>query len=84
LIVVTRADCSVDEPHKDDVPASPARSLTVVIQLGILVILAATLASFAIWAWLIKRRLGPPPHDRPGHETERYHFKYGGEPPGVT
>jgi len=56
----------------------------VVIQLGILVILAATLASFAIWAWLIKRRLGPPPHDRPGHETERYHFKYGGEPPGVT
>ncbi|HEU4528252.1 MAG TPA: hypothetical protein VFT80_10015 [Actinomycetota bacterium] len=35
-----------------------------------------------IWFWSrrIEKRIEPP--DRPGHEQERFHFKYGGEPPG--
>lgn len=35
-----------------------------------------------IWFWArrIEKRIEPP--DRPGHEAERFHFKYGAEPPG--
>ena len=50
------------------------------VQLLILVILVAALAAFAVWAWVIEKRIEPAP-DRPGHEGERFHFKYGGEPP---
>ena len=36
-----------------------------------------------IWWWSrrIEKRIGPP-KDRPGHEPERLHFKYGVEPQG--
>ena len=54
------------------------------LQLGILLVLVAALVAFSIWAWLIKRRLGAGPPDRPGHEAERFPFKYGGEPPGAV
>jgi hypothetical protein len=33
-----------------------------------------------IWAHRIEKRIEPPDH--PGHEEERFHFKYGAEPPG--
>ena len=38
-----------------------------------------------IWFWArrIEKRIEPP-KDRPGHESERYHLKYGGEPPGLA
>jgi hypothetical protein len=45
-------------------------------------ILVVVFAAFVIWVQLIKRHLGPSPPDRPGHETERFRFKYGGDPPG--
>jgi hypothetical protein len=46
-------------------------------------ILVVTLAAYGLWAWRIRKRIGEPPPDRPGHETKRFHFKYGGEPPGA-
>ncbi|HEU4356074.1 MAG TPA: hypothetical protein VFT27_10840 [Actinomycetota bacterium] len=47
----------------------------------ILVVLAlVVLAPIWLWARVIEKRIEPPP-DRPGHEAERFHFKYGGEPP---
>lgn len=45
-------------------------------------ILLVIFVAFVIWVRVIKKRLGSPPPDRPGHETERFHFKYGGDPPG--
>jgi hypothetical protein len=33
-----------------------------------------------IWARRIEKRIQPPDH--PGHEDERFQFKYGAEPPG--
>jgi hypothetical protein len=45
------------------------------------VVLLAILVAYAFWAWLIKKRIGTPPPDRPGHETERFYFKWGAEPP---
>jgi uncharacterized iron-regulated membrane protein len=53
-----------------------------VLAFVLVAILVAILSAFMIWAWVIKKRVGPPPPDRPGHETERFHFKYGAEPPG--
>jgi len=47
------------------------------------VVLAASLVSYAIWAWRIGRAIKPKGRDTPGHETERFHFKYGGDPPGA-
>lgn len=38
------------------------------------------IAPIWLWARRIEKRIEPP--DRPGHEQERFHFKYGGEPPG--
>jgi hypothetical protein len=49
----------------------------------VLAILVAAFAAYAAWAWRVGKRIGPPPPDRPGHETKRFHFKYGGEPPGA-
>jgi hypothetical protein len=53
-----------------------------VVAFVVLAVLVAILAGFVIWARVIRKRLGTPPPDRPGHETERFHFKYGAEPPG--
>jgi hypothetical protein len=49
----------------------------------VLSVLGAALVTYAVWAWRIRKALGEPPLDRPGHETERFHFKYGAEPPGA-
>lgn len=45
-------------------------------------ILVVALAAYGVWAWKIQKRIGPPPPDHPGHESERFHFKYGAQPPG--
>jgi hypothetical protein len=48
-----------------------------VVFFGCLAILAIGL----IWARRIEKRIKPP--ERLGHEEERFHFKYGSEPPGA-
>ena len=35
-----------------------------------------------LWARRNEKRIGSA-EDRPGHESDRFHFKYGGEPPGA-
>lgn len=40
----------------------------------------AVIAPIWLWARRIEKRTEPP--DRPGHEGERFHFRFGGEPPG--
>jgi hypothetical protein len=45
-------------------------------------IATVAIVAYAIWAWKIGRRIGSPPPDRPGHETKRFRFKYGAQPPG--
>jgi hypothetical protein len=50
--------------------------LIILALFGIVVI-----APIWFWARRIEKRIGSPP-DRPGHEEERFHFKYGAEPPG--
>lgn len=49
----------------------------------VLFLVLVLLAIGPIWYWArrIEKRIGPP-EDRPGHESERYRFKYGAEPPG--
>jgi hypothetical protein len=54
-------------------------SLLPIIVLAILVFVA--IGPIWFWARRIEKRIGSPP-DRPGHEEERFHFKYGAEPPG--
>jgi hypothetical protein len=55
-----------------------------VVAYAVLAILVTALAAYAaFWAWRVHERIGPPRPDRPGHETERFQFKYGGEPPGA-
>lgn len=46
----------------------------------IFVIALAIVAIGLIWARRIEKRIEPP--DRPCHEGEHFHFKYGAEPPG--
>lgn len=48
----------------------------------ILVVVVAVVAVGPIWFWArrIEKRIEPP--DRPGPEDDRFHFKYGSEPPG--
>jgi hypothetical protein len=48
----------------------------------IFVIALVVVAIGLIWARRIEKRIEPP--DRPGHQAERFHFKYGAEPPGGT
>jgi hypothetical protein len=40
------------------------------------------IAAYSAWAWRVRRRIGEPPPDRPGHESKRFRFKYGAQPPG--
>ena len=56
---------------------------------GITMVYVIVLAVFAVVViapvWFVSRRIErriEPPPDRPGHEGERFHFKYGGQPPG--
>jgi hypothetical protein len=50
----------------------------------VVLIAIAVVAVGPIWLWArhIEKRVGSSP-DRPGHEADRFHFKYGGEPPGA-
>jgi hypothetical protein len=45
-------------------------------------IVTVALVAFGIWARRMQKRIGSPPPDRPGHETNRFRFKYGAQPPG--
>jgi hypothetical protein len=49
----------------------------------VILALSAVVVIVPIWLWArrIEKRIEPP--DRPGHEEERFRFKYGGEPPGA-
>jgi hypothetical protein len=44
------------------------------------IVAVAVLAIGVIWARRIEKRIEPPA--RPGHDEDRFHFKYGVEPPG--
>ena len=49
----------------------------------VLLIAIVIVAIGPIWFWArrIEKRIEPPKD--PGHESERYRFTYGGEPPGA-
>ena len=78
-------------------PQSPARALThldddlvgchtrhrnaMVYLIFFVALVIVAIGPIWFWARRIEKRIEPP-EDRPGHESARYHFDHGAEPPG--